>query len=72
MEESAIIIPDLADVVEKRQIMEEIYAPDGTLLMKPYEVIAENPLITNRKNGGCSQTILRLKVGQTKTRGWQR
>ena len=49
MEESAIIIPDLADVVEKRQIMEEIYAPDGTLLMKPYEVIAENPLITNRK-----------------------
>jgi len=49
MEESAIIIPDLVDLVEKRQIMEEIYAPDGTLLMKPYEVIAENPLIINRK-----------------------
>jgi len=49
VEEPAIIIPDLVELVGKRQIMEEIYAPDGTLLMKPYEVIVENPLIMNRK-----------------------
>jgi len=49
MGEPAIIIPDVLDLVEKRMVEEEIYAPDGTLLMKPYEVIVENPLIMNRK-----------------------
>ena len=49
MEEPMVVIPDVLDLVEKRMVEEEIYAPDGTLLMKPYEVIAENPLIMNRK-----------------------
>ena len=49
MEEGVIVIPDITDLVEQHNVEEEIYAPDGTLLMKPYEVIVENPLIMNRK-----------------------
>ena len=49
MEEGVVVIPDITDLVEQHRIDEEIYAPDGTLLMKPYEVIVENPLIMNRK-----------------------
>jgi len=49
MEQAHVVIPDITDLVEQHRVDEEIYAPDGTLLMKPYEVIAENPLITNRK-----------------------
>jgi len=49
MEQAHVVIPDITDLVEQHRLDKEIYAPDGTLLMKPYEVIAENPLITNRK-----------------------
>jgi len=49
MEQAHVVIPDIIDLVEQHKVDEEIYAPDGTLLMKPYEVIAENPLIMNRK-----------------------
>ena len=49
MEQAHVVIPDITDLVEQHRVDEEIYTPDGTLLMKPYEVIAENPLILNRK-----------------------
>jgi hypothetical protein len=49
MGQAHVVIPNITDFVEQHNVDEEIYAPDGTLLMKPYEVIAENPLITNRK-----------------------
>jgi hypothetical protein len=49
MEEGVIVIPDVTDLVRQHNVEEKMYTPDGTLLMKPYEVIVENPLIMNRK-----------------------
>nr|WP_011229472.1 hypothetical protein [Sulfolobus sp. NOB8H2]CAA09160.1 hypothetical protein [Sulfolobus sp. NOB8H2] len=49
MEQPTLVIPDLADLVEKKQLMKEIYAPDGTLLFKPYDPWIESPLLVNRK-----------------------
>ncbi|BCU66598.1 hypothetical protein HS7_00350 [Sulfolobales archaeon HS-7] len=42
--------PDVLELVEKHKLPKEIYAPDGTLLFKPYDPIIESPLIANRKS----------------------
>jgi len=62
MEEGVIVIPDITDLVEQHKVEEEIYAPDGTLLMRPYEVIVENPLIMNRKKWRLFANYTPLKV----------
>lgn len=62
MEQGVIVIPDIAELVEQHKVDEEIYAPDGTLLMKPYEVIVENPLIMNRKKWRLFANYTPLKV----------
>jgi len=62
MEQVQIVIPDITDLVEQHKVDEEIYAPDGTLLMKPYEVIIENPLIMNRKKWRLFANYTPLKV----------
>lgn len=62
MEEGVIVIPDITDLVEQHEVEEEIYAPDGTLLMRPYEVIVENPLIMNRKKWRLFANYTPLKV----------
>jgi hypothetical protein len=47
--EQIIEFPDVLELVEKRELPREIYAPDGTLLFLPYEPAIESPLIANRK-----------------------
>ena len=49
MEESVVVIPDILDLVESHKLEREIYAPDGTLLFKPYDPWTESPLLVNRK-----------------------
>ena len=38
MEQVQIVIPDITDLVEQHRVDEEIYAPDGTLLMNPMKL----------------------------------
>ena len=47
--EQILEFPDVLDLVEKHQLPEEIRAPDGTLLFKPYDPVIESPLVANRK-----------------------
>lgn len=44
-----VVIPDVLDLVERKALPREIYAPDGTLLFKPYDPAVESPLLMNRK-----------------------
>ena len=44
-----IEFPEVLKLIQKNKLPREIYAPDGTLLMKPYDPWPESPLIVNRK-----------------------
>ncbi|BDC00264.1 hypothetical protein [Saccharolobus caldissimus] len=47
--EQIIEFPDVLELVEQHKLPREIYAPDGTLLFKPYDPVIESPLVTHRK-----------------------
>ena len=47
--EEVIVIPDVTELIQNNSLPEEIRAPDGTLLMKPYGTWGEQPLVLNRK-----------------------
>ncbi|ADX85554.1 hypothetical protein [Saccharolobus islandicus] len=47
--EQIIEFPDILKLIEHNNLPTEIYAPDGTLLMKPYGTWGEQPLVLNRK-----------------------
>ena len=47
--EQIVEFPDVLKLVKENRLPDAVYAPDGTLLIKPYDSWTESPLIVNRK-----------------------